>query len=142
MLSRPSVPLPATPPCISIPEVSSFLTGLGSDWGRRSGVPTLSSRSSKAPVSSWPPFTHLEGWGANLFSRRPIRELPPPPPLEHARLWWPLLSPSRLRLCHPWPPRRPVPPVVPHACPPLCMVSREKRDVSSTGLTAHPTPRM
>lgn len=80
MLSCPSVPLPATPPCISIPDVSSFLTGWGSDWGRRSGVPTLSSRSSKAPASSRPPFTHLEGWGANLSSRRPIKELPPPFP--------------------------------------------------------------
>lgn len=69
---------------------------------------------------------------------RPVRELPPPPPPEHSRLWWPLPSPSRLRLCHPWPPRRPVPPVVPHACPPFCMVSWEKRDISSTGLTAHP----
>lgn len=70
MLSpRLSVRLPTHPPTpVRFPDVSNFLTGWGSGWGRKSGVPTLWSCSSKALAFSQP-LLHI--WRGVLTCRPP-----------------------------------------------------------------------
>lgn len=118
----PSVcPLPARlPVCVSDSQVSPASSqGGGQAGGGEVGSPHCSLAPLRPQLSLGPLYT-FGGVGANLSS--PARPLPGGLPPPEASV--PDLTPT----CGPLPP---LPLVVASACPPLCMVSWEKREMSS-----------
>lgn len=141
-----SVRLSSRPPATVFPIPRCFRPphGVGVRLGGGAGVG--SPRCSLAPLGPQlflsAPFDTFGGGGANLSSLvHPPEELPRPHPRRAPISAGLCCSRPRLRLCHLWPPRHPVLPVV-SSCMPASLhgLLGEETDVASTILTARPTP--